>query len=348
MKSRSDNYKDWWSQETACSITDGTNVINCSYTLVAGVEAREIYVYSLYTVSEVTSESSTISYLTDYSAGVSHVNEFYGNAMSGYNYNGTSDKFINIDYNDEKTSINKNIVFDATAPVVESVQIVTNSSCSDKTYIIDNNVYISEGCNATFTITIIEANYEELKYYISQHLDKFVLYYGTDFVANIENYAIVTRNVDYGGNTTITENGETINIKQVVVTIDVKAKEPQYIEIKDENKYLKVDDSYHFIDSTKRYNDENGEFANPSGKYLKVGSEYKAISSDNTYLKVGNLYYLLHASNRYNNVSGSYVQNNEGTHLMVSVITLNLDVQNDAIKDYAGHEVDIMTNLIIL
>ena len=134
------------------------NQLDCEYDILEQDDAREIYVYSLYTVNYVTGESNVISYISDYSGPNGHINMTYGNYMSAYNPEGTADKCLNIDYDSPTNcAITKIIIFDSHSPIVEvDASTPISSSCTTGTslFTADGNLYLKAGCSGSFNLVV--------------------------------------------------------------------------------------------------------------------------------------------------------------------------------------------------
>ena len=293
LRSRSSNYSSW--EKTAecqmINVVDGyANQLDCTYKVQIQDDAREIYVYSLYTVNYVTGESNVVSYISDYSGPNNHVNKPYGNNMSGYNPEGVTDKCLNIDYNNPTDcAITRNIIFDSHSPIVEvdeSTPISSSCVTGNSLFTADGNLYLNAGCSGTFNLIVKEANYEELLDYINrnsfENLNKIRVYsYNPDgsllYLDTSNAFVEVTKTAVLGSTYTLVENSKEITIRLIIISIKVDVLEEQYISIVGSN----------------RYNVDEGVYTQANdGEYLKVGADY----------------YYIHESNRYNYIDfGIYI-----------------------------------------
>ncbi|MBQ3253621.1 MAG: hypothetical protein IJA65_03610, partial [Acholeplasmatales bacterium] len=82
-----------WSKKAVCEIeiitptgAEPYSILNCSYTINKGDDARGIYLYSVYAASEVTDTESGVLYIVDYNGAASNINTYYGNLLSGFEH----------------------------------------------------------------------------------------------------------------------------------------------------------------------------------------------------------------------------------------------------------------------
>ena len=355
LKSRNANYTDndadWnddWYKVAKCQLVDSdgdgySNTLDCSYTVASGDDAREIYVYSLYAHANdvVIGETNKVPYISDYNAPETNLNMMYGNLLSAYNPNGTTDRCLNMDYangadcSDNTVVPTKNIIFDSNAPIVETPTITytcdgysatTNYEFGETINGLHYNNYLNDGCSGIFNIVVKEANYEELFAYLTgnhtsgvRNVDKIRIYsYNPDgslmYLDEENDFVVVRKEVAIGATATIQEHdsliggNRSITIQVINITITVEVKEEQYVAIESANRY-EIDD--------------NGDFVrNNSGDYLKVDNDY----------------YHINDSNRYSLINEKYVLAFGGGYLRLSTKAIYMDIREDAIQDFRGNE----------